>query len=125
MEKLASIFPDTLDYCLNLKQFLGDTYVRDAPLGKACLQQIEQVLKSFREALAKRGLWLETDNNIKYVYELLEYPLGELEKFFQSVKSGGKPNINEKTAYIFAFFVEKKVVELRQAAQEVDEYYSS
>lgn len=55
----------------------------------------------------------------------LEYPLGELEKFFQSVNHGEEPPINGKTAYIFAYFVEKKVEELRQIAQGIDEDYSS
>jgi len=38
--------------------------------------------------------------------------------------SGMETNINEKTAYIFVFFIEKKISELRLMAQEIDEEYS-
>jgi len=124
MEKLASLFPATLDY--HLGKVLECALTREhAALGEVNLQQIKQTLQDFRKALAKRGIGLETDDLIKHVYELLEYPLDELEEFFQSVKSREEFNISEKTAYIFAFFVEKKVAELRQIAKEIDEYYSS
>jgi len=123
MEKLVSVFPGTSDY--DLQKILETTGMQeDAALGEVSLQQIKQTIQAFREALEKRGIELETYDSIKYVYDLLEYPLGELENFFQSVKSGKESNINEKAAYIFAFFVEKQVAELRQIAQEIDEDYS-
>jgi hypothetical protein len=123
MEKLVSVFPDTLDY--DLRKILVTTGMpEDVVPREASLQQVKQAIQSFREALEKRGIELDTYESIRYVYDLLEYPLGELEKFFQSVKSGGKSNMNEKTAYIFAFFVGKQVAELRQMAQEIDEDYS-
>lgn len=124
MEKLASVFPDTLNY--DLRKILETTGMQeDAALGEVSLQQIKQTIQAFRKTLEKRGIELETYDSIKYAYELLEYPLNELEKFFQSVKSGSQSNINEKTAYIFAFFVKKQITELRQMAQEIDEDYSS
>jgi hypothetical protein len=124
MEKLVSFFPDALNYFLG--KILETKGMReDVVSGGASLQQIKQSIQSFREALEKRGIELETYDSIKHVYDLLEYPLGELENFFQSVKIGRQSNINEKTAYIFAFFVGKKVAELKQMAQELDEYYSS
>jgi len=124
MEKLASVFPGTLDYDLP-KLLLAACMEEDTVGGQASLQQVKQTVESFREALEKRGLELDTYDSIKHAYEELEYPLAKLEEFFQSVKSGSQPNIDEKAAYIFAFFVEKKVTELRQMAQEIDEDYSS
>jgi len=124
MEKLVSFFPDALDY--SLRKILETTEMReDVVPGEASLQQVKQAIQSFKGALEKRGIDLETYDSIKHVYDLLEYPLGELENFFLGVKIGRQSNINEKTAYIFAFFVGKKVAELKQMAQELDEYYSS
>jgi len=124
MEKLVSVFPDTLDY--HLQKVLEATGMEEeSAFGEADLQQIKQTVQSFRDALEKRGIELETYDCIKYVYELLEYPLDELEKFFQSVKSGKESDITEKAAYIFAFFVKKQVAELRRMAKEIDEDYSS
>ena len=62
---------------------------------------------------------------VNYVCELLEYPLAELEAFFQNVLNGQELNINEKTAFIFAFFLQKQVDELISMAKEIDEDYSS
>jgi len=124
MEKLVSVFPVNLDY--HLQKILVTTGMPE-DVGEVNLQQIKQTIQSFREALKERGIELETYDSIKYVYDLLEYPypLGELQKFFQGVKSGRESNINEKAAYIFAFFVGKQVAELKQMAQEIDEDYSS
>jgi hypothetical protein len=127
-EKLASVFSDTLDYDLGkvLEFTLKSKLTRGhAAIGEINLQQIRQMLQALREALAKRGIELKTYDCIKDVYRLVEYPLDELEGFFQSIKSGEEPNINQKTAYMFAFFVEKQVADLRQVAKEIDEYYSS
>ena len=78
------------------------------------------MLDTFKNGLAKRGIELETYDSIKFVYQELEYPLNELEKFFQNAKEGKTLNIDEKTAYIFVFFVEKQINELEEIAKEID-----
>lgn len=85
------------------------------------LQQIKKAFQDFREALAKRGIEYDSVN---YECELLEYPLAELEAFFQNAQEGKESNINEKTAFIFADFVEKKIKELKLLAEEIDNNYS-
>jgi hypothetical protein len=123
MEKLVSVFPGTLNYHLG-KILLAAGMEQDAVLGQVNLQQVKDTLQSFRQALEKRGIEPDTHDSIKYAYEQLQYPLAKLEEFFQSVKSGSQPNIDEEAAYIFAFFVQEKVAELRQMAQEIDQDYS-
>jgi len=61
---------------------------------------------------------------IEDLYEELAYPISELEAYFQYLEKGQKPNINEKMAYIFAFFVTKKFDELKDVAKEIDEDYA-
>jgi hypothetical protein len=61
---------------------------------------------------------------IEDLYEELAYPISELEAYFQHLEKGRKPNINEKTAYIFAFFIIKKFGELKDLAEEIDEEYT-
>lgn len=123
MEKLVSIFPSTLDYHFE-KVFETLIASKPASIGEMNLQLIEKTLNAFREILKKRGIELETYESINYVFQLIDYPLNELSIFFHNSKSGIETNINEKTAFIFAFFVEKKISELRQMAQEIDEEYS-
>ncbi len=126
MEKLVSIFPSNLDYLFsNLISGTINSQYEQILYGKECLQQIKQTLAAFQKALARRGIELETYDSINYVHGLLEYPLDELEKFFRSFFDGGQPNINEKTAFIFAFFVEKQVNELKDMARVIDDDYSS
>jgi len=122
-EKLASIFPNSLDY--HFQKLLESTEREELKaLGLINLQQIKKSLQDFRETLAKRGIELEACDSIKYVYQQIEYPLSELERFFQMSKKEKDANINEKAAYIYAFFLEKQVDDLRQMAREIDEDYS-
>lgn len=120
MEKLASIFPSTLNYHFGK---VSETIYKSAPTssGEASLQQIDRALNAFREALEKRGIEVETYDSINYVLQLIDYPLNELKTFFHSSKSGMETNINEKTAYIFSFFMNKQISKLKQIAQEIDE----
>ena len=124
MEKLVSVFPGTLNHSF-AKIFdgidkIGEKY--PPTLALMNLQEIKRTFQNFREAIAKRGI---TYDSINYVYGLLEYPLAELEAFFQNTQEGKELNINEKTAYIFAFFVKKQFDELKCLAQEIDKNYSS
>lgn len=121
MEKLASIFPATLSYYFE-KVFEGTLEIKHDPRGEMGLHGIKQAFQNFREALAKRGV---TYGGVKDVCELIEYPLAELEAFFQNVRNGKELNINEKTAFIFACFVKEQVDELISIAKEIDEDYSS
>jgi hypothetical protein len=86
---------------------------------------LTQALKDLQVVLAKRGIELDTYEVIEGLYEELSYPISELEAYFQHLEQGQKPNINEKTADIFAFFVTKKFDELKDGAKEVDEDYTA
>jgi hypothetical protein len=48
---------------------------------------------------------------IEETFELLKYPLAELEACFEQRKGGEEPQLNSQAAYIFAFFVQKKIDE--------------
>src|SRR6266568_2935287 len=88
------------------------------------LHMVQQALKDFQSALTKRGIELDTYDAVKDVYDLLAFPMTELETYFQYIEKGEQPNINEKTAYIFAFFITKKIDELKELAREIDEGYA-
>lgn len=123
MEKLVSFFPTNLGYCF--QKIIGGTTLdpRDVPLGAGGLLAITKAIHDFKEALAQRGVDYAS---VEDVCKLLEYPLAELEVFFQNAQNGKDLNINEKTAYIFAFFVEKHFFDqLIPLAKEIDEDYSS
>jgi hypothetical protein len=124
MEKLASCFAASLDY--DCRKVLEATTVReDAVHAAVSLLMIKDALQAFREALAKRGLGLDTYDCIKHVYGRVEYAVGELEEFFGAVKSGQETKIHENAAYMFAFFVQQKIEDLRDMAREIDSDYSS
>ena len=85
---------------------------------------VSKALQSFQETLLKRCASLD-DYNIKFEYEMIEYTMAELEAFFQALKGGKAPVINEKAAYIFAFFLHNQIKELEEKARGIDEEYSS
>jgi len=124
VEKLAAVFPSTLDYALQ-KVLQCTTTTEDAALGQAHLQGIAQALQAFRDALARRGIELDTYPSIRDVYQSLEYPLGELERLFDRAKAGAGPRIHARAAEIFAWYVQRQVAELRAMAREIDADYSS
>ncbi len=124
MDKLSSIFPPSLGY--SFEKIFGSARGTDHPaIGEVSLRSVAQTLQAFQDGLQKRGIELETYDSIDHIYNLLRYPIAELEKFFQSAKLGEQPNINEETAYIFTFFVRAHLDELKQMAQEIDDDYSS
>lgn len=119
-EKLADLFPNILSYVIS-KIYEGvNSETPHFLLAASHLETIEKTLDSFRQALGKRDLW-EASEGIRYIYEELEYPLSELNKYFK--KEDGSESADKK-AEIFLFFVEKKIEELEEIAKEIDEDYN-
>ncbi len=122
-EKLVAVFSATLAYHLE-KVFESIRSGENPAFGAINLGILTQALKDLQAVLAKRGIELDTYEVIEDLYEELAYPMSELETYLQHLEKGQKPNINEKTAYIFAFFVTKKIDELKDVAKEIDEEYA-
>lgn len=119
-ERLASVFPSTLDY--HFAKVLEGIEKGELQFARINLQPIEGVLQSFRDALRKRGIELETYDPIKYLYDELEYPLTRLVGYLGEGETDR--GLGKKDAHIFVFFVEKRVDELRQIAQRIDQDYA-
>jgi hypothetical protein len=113
-----------LSYCFE-KIFAGTGGRENPSLAESHVREVKRVVQALRDALARRGIEIDTYDSIDHACGLLEYPLAEVESFFQSAKSGEPPNINQETAYIFAFFVRAQITELKQLAQEIDDDYAS
>ena len=121
-EKLVDIFPPTLGYYIS-KVFESIERGENYPLGAGNLHMVQQALKDFQSTLAKRGIELDTYNVVKDVYDVLVFPMAELETYFQHIEKGEAPNLNREAAHIFAFFISKKIDELKDIAKEIDEEY--
>jgi len=124
MEKLESLFPNTFSYHVR-KIFESIGKSDHAEFGKINLQQLKEVMDKLKESLQKRGIEIDTYDSIKYLYELLEYPITELELYFDRLTAIGKPRINDKTAYIFAYFIKEHLSQLKEIAKQLDEEYES
>jgi hypothetical protein len=122
-EKLVDSFPSSLGYHME-KVFLHIPNRENAQFAAVNLNVIKKALEDFQTALEKRGSELGTYDIIEDLYNLLAYPMAELEAYFQHLEKGETPNINEKTAHIFAFFISKKLDELIAVAAEIDEDYA-
>jgi len=123
MKKLVSAFPDTLGYYFEkIYEAIGRKQLFQ--LGKMHIELLKESLKDFEELLAERGIEISTYDAVRYLYEEIEYPLDELEKFFQNAQSKNKSAINEKTAYIFLNFLKRKIFKLNQIVREIDDEYA-
>ena len=128
VEKLISFLPDNLNY--RFEKVICVTRVRDGQVidstdlvpGQAGLEAINKSLKKLKNAIAKRGVNYDVVGDL---LELIDYSLSELEVFLQQELDRVDTRINRKTAFIFAFFVQKKFEELKEIAKEIDEEYSN
>ena len=115
MEKLEAIFPNTLSYYIE-KIFENIGKLDRAKLGLVHVKLVKQVMDKMRKSLQKRGIVIDTYDSIKCLYESLEYPITELELYFDGSKAKEEPRINDKTAYIFTCFIKEELYELKEIA---------
>jgi len=123
MDKLEAIFPDTLPYYIE-KIFENIGKLNHAELRLMHVKLIKEVMGKLKESLQKRGIEIDTYDSIKDLYELLEYPITELELYFDRSKTEEGLRINDKTAYIFAYFIREHLSKLKGIAKEIDSEYS-
>lgn len=119
-KKLVDLFPNSLGYFI--RKMYEEIHRRKAPpsLGTTHFKPVEKALNDFRQALEKRDLW-EASESIKYIYEELEYPVGELKRYFEGTIDSDS---SDKGANINLFFIQKKVEELKEIAEQIDEDYA-
>jgi ribosomal protein S15P/S13E len=124
MERMEVIFKHLSFYMRNVAENIGEDKPKE--LGLMHIKKIKkEILDKLSNALKDRGLEIDTYDSIRDIYESLEYPVKELELFFDETKTEKGKRINQKTAYIFSFFIREKLNELRDIAKEIDEDYSN
>lgn len=118
-EKLAELFPVTLDYFFE-KILAGadDPASPDGQWGRTHLEVIAEKVQLFREAIQKRGL-LNNSTDWEYYLAEVEYPLRELLSYWQ----GSGSLSDSRAAEIFAYFLRDKVLKLLESAKELDKEY--
>lgn len=119
MKKLESVFPETFLYS-KTGLFESVLSVNKRVTGELHLGQIKNVLDNLKIKLKERGIELDTYDYINMLYNELEYPITELENFFNEQTES---KINDKAALIFTFFIEKKMDELKTTVNEIDKEY--
>ena len=124
-EKLEEVFPKTVHYYFEkIYESISNPKNNPPDFGLLHLNLIHKTIKEFQKTLAKRAIEWETYPSIKDTCEQIEYPLSKLEDFFQSLKNGKPPSINEKDAHIFWENSRQHFDELVQISREIDEEYS-
>lgn len=119
-EKLIKIFPQTLDYHFQ-KVSEGIHSHSKRVISKINLGTINSVFVNFKESLNKRGI-VPSYDAIAYEIKETEYPLTELNNFFETPENC---YLNDKSAYIFNHFLRDKFNLLKELAKELDEKYST
>jgi len=124
-EKLEELFPKTTHYYFE-KIYESISNPKNFPpdLGLLHLNLILDAIKNLQKKLAKREIDWEISPCIKDTYEQMEYPLSKLEDFFQCLKDGKSPSINEKDACIFWRDARQRFDEFIQIARGIDEEYA-
>jgi len=120
-ESLTAIFTKNLHYFVSKVWEVINSDAFPASLGTMHLELIKEALENFKQALEKRDLW-DAYDSIRYIYGELEYPIGEVEKYFQGED---KATLARKRAEVNFFFIDKHLGELEQMAKEIDEDYTN
>jgi len=95
---------------------------REIAMGTWGAEQLQSSLDRCESLLKERGMNLDTYDSIKYRYDEIRYPLGELIKFFDSRESDIS---NRETAIVFAEALRGHFSELMDIAKEIDDEYDS
>jgi hypothetical protein len=117
-DRLQDAFPPVLHYYFEkiFEAIHGD---KPAEFGAMHVKLISETIEALKEKLKKRGV-LGAYDSITYLLDLLAYPISELSNYFSSPGSSG---LNSKSGYIFTFFIQKHLDELKEIAKEIDEDY--
>lgn len=118
-KKIVDNFPPTLSYAFG-KMYESIGGIKSLPFGRIHLEEVQKCLADFQKELKTRAI--EKVDSIEYLLKLLSYPLKELKKYFTEEDSH---ELNDESAYIFLFFVQKHIEELKKIAQEIDNEYFS
>ena len=115
---IQDAFPKTLHYDFEKvnEALLGN---KPVDFGTIHIKQIARAIETFKANLEQRGI-LKAYDSVTYLLELLNYPISQLSSYFNHLNSS---TLDKKSAYIFTFFVEKKMEELKEIAAEIDEQY--
>lgn len=122
MEKLENIFSNSQYYIEKIFEAIWKP--EDAILGQMHIKLVKKNIEKLKESLQNRGIEIDTYDSIKNIYKLLEYPIIELELYFNGILAKEEPRINEKEAYIFAYFINDHLLQLKEIAKEIDDEYS-
>jgi hypothetical protein len=113
---LEDIFPSTIGYYF---QKLNEGIFGIKKLGLMHTNLLQDIVDNFKIALEKRDI---LESHIQYSIDLINYPLSELKLFFESPENSF---LNDKSAYIFSFFVREKIRLLQELAKEIDSEYAT
>jgi len=115
-DKIIAIFPPVIGYYF---QKINESINGNKLLGLEHIKIIKDIIGNFRIGLEKRG---RLASHIEHSIELINYPLAELYLFFEKSE---ECSLTHQGAYIFAFFIEKKIRELEELAKEIDSEYAT
>ncbi len=119
-DHVQDVFPKVLHYYFE-KVYEAIRGTNTAGLGSIHIKLISKAIETFKAKLEKRGI-LKAYDSVTYLLDLLDYPTTQLSAYFTQPDSS---TLDNKSAYIFAFFVEKQMEELEGIAAEIDEEYDA
>jgi hypothetical protein len=119
-ERLRDNFPSVLGYYFE-KLYESIQGSKPMEFGLMHIRLISDSLESLKKQLERRDIF-KVYESVNYLLDLLEYPIEQLSLYFTDRSSS---RLNNKSAHIFAFFVEKHIDELKGIVEEIDKEYEA
>lgn len=120
-DKLSSTMPEMLHYYITKLYELTLGTPQPIIIIEKEFNRIQNAFAKLKEKLADRGLSIDTYGSISEIYSSVEHPLKTLKIFLACKKQDKKLNIDDQTAYIFVYFLDNKIKELRETLKEIDQ----
>jgi hypothetical protein len=118
--KLAEIFRDQgLGYAW---EKLGEPRSGSVSVGSWAASRLAGTLDCFRNALAERGIGIDTYGGVKGPYKKAEYVLAQLTQYFSASSDRGDI-VNDRAAGVFRDSLRLHFTELESMAKEIDSDY--
>jgi len=119
--KLAGAFPSTLNHGFEkMLEGISHPEMRTS-LGKYGIELTIRAVEEFKNLLRERGVLDAYRMSVVPMLKELEYPFASMLKYY----SNQETHHNDDDALVFLFFIETKVYELKELAEEIDKEYES
>ena len=123
-EKLIDCFPNIHYHLEKIYEAANSDTPERRIMALVHIEWLQKAIGTFESSLAKRGIELETYDEIRYEFEFTKYPLDKLCKHFKCLKEGKTSSMTHLDIRVYSDSLKQHISELMDTAKSIDEDYA-